>query len=363
VTDTEQTMTSPIPLIEPSPLFGGPCQERDEIDRLLADAAQTSGFCMLAGPSEHVPTFTGNLESMLRVFDLPSHQQRALWRQFYAPDHPNVYRGWNPRDGEVGVDIYDMGPDVAYPRSTSHDPESPTGTDPLLGATPVPDADTLPGWNDAVSSYYRSMEHLGAAVMRSVARILGLEETFFESSFHGGISTLRLLRYQRPPFDPTDESDEPDMPRRGEHVDSGFVTLLCQHGVAGLSAKMRNGDWIDVPPTPGHVAVNFGGLLERWTGGLFRATPHRVVSHGITRFSVPFFYEPSPPQSFGRSRLRARHRLNPSPTATTCGLQCVSSRTSPASPIFASQPGSWRPRPKQNGPQTKQAPRRAPELN
>ena len=40
------------------------------------------------------------------------------------------------------------------------------------------------------------------------------------------------------------------------------------------------------------LAVNFGGLLERWTGGRIRATEHRVLGPGRTRCSIPFFYEP-----------------------------------------------------------------------
>jgi isopenicillin N synthase-like dioxygenase len=78
----------------------------------------------------------------------------------------------------------------------------------------------------------------------------------------------------------------------GAHVDSGFVTLLAQDGVEGLQARAHSGEWIDVPPAEGRLAVNFGKLLERWTGGRVRATLHRVLSPGRERFSIPFFYEP-----------------------------------------------------------------------
>ena len=45
------------------------------------------------------------------------------------------------------------------------------------------------------------------------------------------------------------------------------------------------------------MAVNFGGLLERWTGGRVKATEHRVLGQCVTgpgreRCSIPFFYEP-----------------------------------------------------------------------
>lgn len=63
-----------------------------------------------------------------------------------------------------------------------------------------------------------------------------------------------------------------------ERADSGFVTLLAQDGVEGLQAKNLSGEWIDVPPADNTLAVNFGQLLERWTGGRVRATRHRVIA-------------------------------------------------------------------------------------
>ena len=57
-------------------------------------------------------------------------------------------------------------------------------------------------------------------------------------------------------------------------------------------ARALDGTWIDVPPSEDALAVNFGGLLERWTGGCIKATEHRVLGPGSERFSIPFFYEP-----------------------------------------------------------------------
>ena len=278
-----------VPLIDVSPLFGPRCPHRDNADRAIAAAASESGFLTIAGPNEFVPTAMSTREAMLAVFALPDADQHALWRNFYEPSNANVYRGWSPRTSDVGVDIYDVGPDVVSERDGSTVAED----DPLLGTTPFPMPSELPTWREKVASYYLAMERLGAAIMRSVARSLRVDEHHFDDAFTGGISTLRLMRYELPPVElDVDAVAEPDMPRRGEHVDSGFVTLLCQHGVAGLAAKLRSGEWVDVPPVDGHLAVNFGGLLERWTEGRFRATPHRVISHGTTRFSIPFFYEP-----------------------------------------------------------------------
>ena len=124
--------------------------------------------------------------------------------------------------------------------------------------------------------------------MRSIARGLGLPETIFDRYFEHGISTLRLIRYplrdanagvdtSGPEFSVVHKGETRTIIGR-EHANSGFVTLLAQDGVEGLQAKNLAGEWIDVPPANGTLAVNFGQLLERWTGGRVRATRHRVIA-------------------------------------------------------------------------------------
>ena len=46
-----------------------------------------------------------------------------------------------------------------------------------------------------------------------------------------------------------------------------------------------------MPPTEGALAVNFGRVLQRWSGGRIMATRHRVIGRGEERKSIPFFYE------------------------------------------------------------------------
>ena len=53
--------------------------------------------------------------------------------------------------------------------------------------------------------------------------------------------------------------------------------------------------WIGAPPIPGTFVVNLGDALEHATGGLLRATPHRVLQRqGATqnRLSMPYFFDP-----------------------------------------------------------------------
>jgi isopenicillin N synthase-like dioxygenase len=75
------------------------------------------------------------------------------------------------------------------------------------------------------------------------------------------------------------------------HTDSGFLTLLAQDGVAGLQARAGDGQWLDVPPRDDALVVNFGQVLERWSGGRIRATEHRVLGAGEERHAIAFFYE------------------------------------------------------------------------
>ena len=46
-----------------------------------------------------------------------------------------------------------------------------------------------------------------------------------------------------------------------------------------------------MPPLEGHLAVNFGKILERWCGGRIKATEHRVIGARRERRSIPFFHE------------------------------------------------------------------------
>jgi isopenicillin N synthase-like dioxygenase len=211
-------------------------------------------------------------------------------RRTFVPGNANVYRGWFPlQDGHPTYkEGTDLGPDLV--RAVVHDP-----SDPLTEPTPLPSEQDLPGWRRAAVDYYQAMTATGAALMQAIARGLGLPERVFDPAFEGSISTLRLIRYpvrNLADLDPALRIGSGYM-LGAPHVDSGLMTLLAQDGVSGLQAQDRSGEWIDVPPAEGTLVVNFGKLLDRWTGGLVRATRHRVIGSGQERFSIPFFYEPA----------------------------------------------------------------------
>ena len=70
--------------------------------------------------------------------------------------------------------------------------------------------------------------------------------------------------------------------------------LNCADNNPGLQIKLKDGTWIDVAPRQGALIINLGDMLERWTNGVYRSTPHRVLNTtGRERYSAPFFFEPN----------------------------------------------------------------------
>ena len=286
-----------IPVVDVAALFDADPHAWAAPDRALSAAARDSGFVCIRGlPQEAVPGPAGRAR-LLAVFGLDDVHKRRLYRRKFAPENRNIYRGWFPlQPGNLTAkEGIDLGGDVA------HGPGISAPGDPLREPSPLPEDERLPGWRAAVAGYYRAMERVAGVLMRSFARSLGLREDYFDESFRGGLSTLRLIRY--PPREEaelaalTDPEVWVETPagRRylvgAPHTDSGFVTLLAQDGVAGLPARSRQGRWLDVPPLEGTLVVNFGQVLEQWSAGRIRATEHRVLGSGLERHAIPFFYE------------------------------------------------------------------------
>ncbi len=286
-----------VPVVNVSALFHARSAQRDVTDAAILEAAGNSGFLSIVGLPASVPIGCAARADLLRIFRLEKSVLQALWRRKFAPCNRNVYRGWFPvQPGNLtSKEGIDMGADVAY------GPGVTDANDPLREPTPLPAETLLPKWRSAIATYYTAMDEVCAALMQSIARSLGLEERFFDSAFHRGLSTLRLLRYPVRTAEELTRCAEPGVwvSHAGArhhvigaaHADSGFMTLLAQDGVPGLQARARDGRWVDVPPDDRALALNFGQVLERWSRGRIKATEHRVLGTGQERFSIPFFYE------------------------------------------------------------------------
>jgi len=306
-----------IPAIDVSALFAADPMALASTDQAIMAAASSCGFLLIHALPQAVPIGATVRSQLLRLFDLAPEEVRPLWRQKFDSGHRNVYRGWFPlqKGFPTAKEGIDMGADVAYGAGVVD------VSDLLREATPLPSEKALPGWRTVVADYYRGMAMAASALMRSIARGLGLSERFFDVYFERGLSTLRLIRY--PVRDDIDERGESDpqlwVTHAGQrryligspHVDSGFLTLLAQDGVEGLQARDSSGVWIDVPPLEGYLAVNFGKVLERWCGGQIRATEHRVIGTTRERRSIAFFHEARAAAEIAPLPLRGAAQFEP----------------------------------------------------
>lgn len=139
---------------------------------------------------------------------------------------------------------------------------------------------------------YDALEQLGDAVLRAIARYLGLDAGFFAPTTRLGNSVLRLLHYPPAPF------DGPNV-RAAAHEDINTITLLLGAEEAGLELLDRDGVWLPINPPAGSVVCNIGDMLQRLTNDVLPSTTHRVVNppaarRGVARYSTPFFLHFAP---------------------------------------------------------------------
>jgi isopenicillin N synthase-like dioxygenase len=151
----------------------------------------------------------------------------------------------------------------------------------------------LPGFREAVMAFHTTATAACHQLMRAIAVALGLPEAYFEPFHARSDSTARLLHYP-----PLQGAPAPGQLRAGAHTDFGGINLLFNDGEGGLEIQLPNGTWLPMPALPGAAIVNTGDLLERWTNGQFRSSPHRVVNPSGAaatrdRYSAVLFHSPN----------------------------------------------------------------------
>jgi isopenicillin N synthase-like dioxygenase len=146
----------------------------------------------------------------------------------------------------------------------------------------------MPQFETVFAALYAEFDRVGARILASVARYLGLDADWFDPAIADGNSVLRLLHY--PPID----TQSGGAIRAGAHEDINLITLLLGAEEAGLEILRPNGEWMGVSPPAGGLAVNVGDMLQRLTNNMLPSTTHRVVNPvgpraGHSRYSMPFF--------------------------------------------------------------------------
>lgn len=172
-----------------------------------------------------------------------------------------------------------------------------------------------------ILAFHAACHALSCTILDSFSLALKLPKTYFRDRHVARTNGLSMINY--PAIPAALEGEVTGAARASAHKDWGSLTLLFQEegGTAGLevflpdqlvqatgstdSAKnpylligdidQTKGKWYSAPNIPGTVLVNVGLQMEAWTGGLAKATLHRVVPQprpegGFkARKSMPYF--------------------------------------------------------------------------
>ena len=139
-------------------------------------------------------------------------------------------------------------------------------------------------------NYFNQTNELAKSLLTCFAVGLNLREDFFIRNCTAPLSRASLVYYPNQPKEMGNEQFGVS-----EHTDFGLLTILCQDSVGGLQIKGLDGEWFHAPPIEGTLIINVADLLSRWTAGIYKSTPHRVVnSSGKERLSIVLAFDPDP---------------------------------------------------------------------
>lgn len=276
-----------IPVIDLAPFLHGNPAERTATAHEIGKACREIGFFYIINHGVTQALIAATFDQAKRFFALPVAQKAEI-----AIENSSCHRGWFQIGGEnldparqKATGDFKEGIKIGRDLPADH-PLVAAGT-PLHGPNQWPA--NLPGWREAMQSYYDTLTALGTQILHAFAISLGLDENFFDEFLTTPMTTLGPLHY--PPQ--TGHITEAQI-GAGAHTDYGALTLLAQDSAGGLQVKTKSGTWIDAPPIAGSFVVNIGDMMDRWTNGVFTSTPHRVINtSGRERYSLPFFFDPN----------------------------------------------------------------------
>ncbi len=247
----------------------------------LRDAIENVGFLTLSN------SFITSLEVENTI---------NAYKKFFKSEHRNKEivdmsqtgsnRGWgksgleqvDPNSNPDYKEIFDCGVEVS-----KNDPQAYHSVYANNMWPPYPD-----NFKIEIEDYFKKTRQLAFQLLKSIAFSIGQDATFFDDKFDKPMALLRGNYYPERPVHATDK-DFGIAP----HTDYGCITLLSTDGTPGLEVQLQNGQWKSVQADPGTFIINFGEMLEIWSGSKVRATPHRVLGGKHERISIPLFFNPN----------------------------------------------------------------------
>ncbi|MEM7544850.1 MAG: 2-oxoglutarate and iron-dependent oxygenase domain-containing protein [Pseudomonadota bacterium] len=266
-----------LPIIDIGALSRGDRSDHRSVADAMGTAAREVGFFYVVNHGIDQALIQSAYETAEEFFALPDSVKRG----YYIGDSLN-HRGYVPftEKGDYADEVnrnyeaFDLALDLP-----SDDPDYLAGNL-LLGPNVWPE---MPHFRKTISSYYQAVSDVGLRICGALELHLGLAEGELTRHMTKPISQLRLLHYVRDKVRSTAKSVN-----MGAHTDYECLTLLHQRQ-KGLQVMTRADNWIDVPVRPEAYVINIGDMMEAWTNGAFRSTPHRVLNLSPERFSMPYF--------------------------------------------------------------------------
>jgi isopenicillin N synthase-like dioxygenase len=169
------------------------------------------------------------------------------------------------------------------------------------GALPSNWPTEVPALRAAAREWLAGAEAAHLELLRVAAFALGIDDIEYLAARAGHTNILNLNWYPpRAHLEARNGAVLDGQWRIGPHTDFGTLTLLDrQPGLGGLQVQLADGTWVDAPWVPGGLVVNGGDLLEAWSGGRWRSSPHRVLPPPAadpheSLVSLIYFCDPAP---------------------------------------------------------------------
>lgn len=275
------TTTDPVTTIPDVDLaaWAGTDADRTALSAEVREICHDLGFFHVVGHG--VPdTFRARWDEALRAFFALPDDVKAQIDKARSPH----FRGWE----RVGAELTDHRVDhrEQLDVATEH-PPYPADAQPaylrLDGPNQWLPESVLPGFRAIVGEFQARLGAIADRLGEILSVGLGLAPIHLRDLF--GPRPLALVKLISYPPTPPGEAGV------NAHHDTGFLTILAQHGVGGLQAQAPDGSWIDIAPRDDAFVVNLGEMLQAMTGNYLVATTHRVITTEH-RYSSAYFHGP-----------------------------------------------------------------------
>ncbi|WP_170758682.1 isopenicillin N synthase family dioxygenase [Ruegeria lacuscaerulensis] len=269
-----------IPTIDISPLHDTAHPEYEQTVRQVMDACTQIGFLSITGTGISQETVAKVRACTRAIFDVDesSKWDQAITRENYRGYIPMGF--FTPNDGSGQADKYE-----GYKLHHEVASDAPVRMDcALYGPNKWPRE--VPEAGAVILDYWSQLDRVADVLLGALETGLKVPVNVLRDAFRDPMTNMTLLHY--PPQAP-DEGGYGIHP----HKDTDALTIIAPDPVGGLEVQTRDGGWITPDCPPGGFVVNIGDMLELWSGGRLKSTPHRVVNRsGKERYSFPYFAVP-----------------------------------------------------------------------